>query len=132
MKIFDKLKRGITKFFYGRYGVDQLNIFILMISIILTYFKYGFYVAYAFLFIAIFRMLSKNIIKRRKEGAWFNEKIWFPIRKLYKSTKTRLTQRKDYRFFACPACKKTMRVPKKKGKVRLTCPNCQHKFIKKT
>jgi len=35
---------------------------------------------------------------------------------------------KDFKFFECPSCGHTLRVPKGKGKVRITCPNCQTKF----
>lgn len=40
-------------------------------------------------------------------------------------------QRKVYRFFTCPQCSQKLRVPKNKGKVRITCTKCGHSFIKK-
>jgi glutaredoxin 3 len=38
----------------------------------------------------------------------------------------------DYTVTPCESCKKRMRVPKGKGKIKVTCPSCGHKFIKDT
>ena len=40
--------------------------------------------------------------------------------------------RKTHRYFRCPQCRATVRVPKGKGQIRITCPHCKHQFIKKT
>ena len=34
----------------------------------------------------------------------------------------------EYEFTTCPACKTTLRVPGDKGRIRVTCPKCQHVF----
>ena len=34
----------------------------------------------------------------------------------------------DYTVEKCPSCEARMRVPKNKGKIRVTCHQCQHKF----
>jgi hypothetical protein len=33
-----------------------------------------------------------------------------------------------YCYYYCPNCKQQVRVPAGKGKVRITCPRCEHKF----
>lgn len=132
MNFLNKVKQGLTKFFYGRYGADQLTYFLLILSIIITYVKYGWIVSYLLLAVAIFRTLSKNIPKRRKEGDWFNRNIWFKIKRAYFSAKNRIKQRKEFIYFKCISCKKQMRVPRNKGKIRVTCPNCRQIIIKKT
>lgn len=38
----------------------------------------------------------------------------------------------DYTVTPCESCNKRMRVPKGKGKLKVTCPNCGHKTIKNT
>lgn len=38
---------------------------------------------------------------------------------------------KEHRYFACPKCGQTVRVPKGAGKIRVTCPKCGEKFEKK-
>ncbi len=40
--------------------------------------------------------------------------------------------RDTYRFYRCKQCKKMMRVPKGKGKIKITCPQCHSQIIKKT
>ncbi|RQD69444.1 MAG: glutaredoxin family protein [Tindallia sp. MSAO_Bac2] len=38
----------------------------------------------------------------------------------------------DYIINSCPNCHRRMRVPKGKGKIRVTCPHCQHKYVTAT
>jgi glutaredoxin 3 len=38
----------------------------------------------------------------------------------------------DYRIVQCPSCQARMRVPKGKGKIKVTCSRCQHQFIMNT
>ena len=38
----------------------------------------------------------------------------------------------DYLVTNCPSCHGRLRVPKDKGKIRLTCPRCSHQFVMKT
>lgn len=35
----------------------------------------------------------------------------------------------DYKVINCPSCKSRMRVPKGKGKLKITCPKCSNSFI---
>ena len=41
-------------------------------------------------------------------------------------------QSKTHRFFRCPKCRQTVRVPRGKGKIRITCPKCGEVFVKKS
>jgi len=34
----------------------------------------------------------------------------------------------DYRVINCPSCKGRLRVPKGKGKIKITCPKCSNSF----
>ena len=43
----------------------------------------------------------------------------------------RIRDRK-HRYFTCPRCHQTVRVPRGKGKIAITCPKCKEKFTKKT
>ena len=79
----------IARFFYGRYGADELYNFLFLIQIIFlflgvvfsvlgqisdvfSYLSFFLYVAALFLFIwTVFRCLSRNIVKRRKENMTF-------------------------------------------------------------
>jgi hypothetical protein len=113
----------------GRYGTDKLNMVILMaglvlcvlavfnrlpiLDLILTVLSYG------LMFWAIFRMLSRNTYKRYQEN------------RKYLRFLERIKDR-EHRYFDCPRCRQPVRVPKGKGKIAITCPKCQEKFIKKT
>ena len=126
---FGKLRMGLRQFMAGRYGTDKLNMAILCVGIAFTFLsmlmplpliKLIFTtVSYAFMFLAIFRSLSRNIYKRYEE----NRKFLLFFQKL---------KDKDHRYYNCPRCRQQVRVPRGKGKISITCPKCKEKFVKKT
>lgn len=129
----------LRDFMQGRYGNDPLNIFLLIFGFVLSIFLTLFIPAKlyplrslssVFYLIALFRSLSKNFPARQRENAKFLEKSepWrkFIIKKL------RQRQDKAHRYFNCPQCHRTLRVPVGRGKITITCPHCQRQFTKKT
>ena len=126
------MREKIARFMAGRNGNDQLNRFLLLVDIVLlliaSIFKDGIgrYV-YPFVFVllayAYFRMLSRNVYKRREENAKY-------IRARYKVSAAlrvrheRWVQRKDYKFFTCPNCKTALRVPRGQRKLNILCRKC--------
>lgn len=124
------------RFMQGRYGIDQLNSFLMIVcvicfivnmfigSIVLTFIAYG-----TWLFV-IFRMFSKNIYARNRE----NDKYLNFFSPLSRWLKLKLMSKQDpsNKYFSCPKCKQMVRVPKGHGTVVVTCPNCQNKFEKRT
>ncbi len=125
----------LRKFMYGRYGTDQLSMTLIVISLILSLlapvFKLPSSIFLVLLFIAYFRVFSKNINKRYRENQKFLE-TFKPITSRFNKLKRRMKSRKNYKYFRCRNCKQEIRVPKGKGKIRVTCPNCGEKTIKKT
>ena len=128
-KIGNKLRTCLQRFMEGRYGTDKLNMAILCtglgFSVLAALFPGALMkmiftaIAYTFMFIAIFRTLSRNIYKRYEE----NRKFLLFFQKV---------KDKDHRYYNCPRCHQQVRVPKGKGKISLTCPKCREKFIKTT
>ena len=130
------MKEKFYRFMQGRYGIDQLNSFLMIVcvicfivnmfigSIVLTFIAYG-----TWLFV-IFRMFSKNIYARNRE----NDKYLNFFSPLSRWLKLKLMSKQDpsNRYFSCPECKQMVRVPKGHGTVVVTCPNCQNKFEKRT
>ena len=130
------MKEKFYRFMQGRYGIDQLNSFLMIVcvicfivnmfigSIVLTFIAYG-----TWLFV-IFRMFSKNIYARNRE----NDKYLNFFRPLSRWLKLKLMSKQDpsNKYFSCPKCKQMVRVPKGHGTVVVTCPNCQNKFEKRT
>jgi len=121
----------------GRYGPDHLGFSMIIISLVLAllYAAIGvtplLLISYIVFGLAIYRMLSRNIYRRRAENDKFI-RYWWPIRTRIIRVVERIKQRRTHRFFVCPGCKKKLRVPKGKGKLQITCPKCAEKFFRKT
>ena len=124
-----KLSYGYRRFMEGRYGTDRFNMAILTtglgacllsmlfpiaaVKLLLTT------VSYVLMFWAIFRSLSRNTYKRYQENRKFLQ--------VFDRVKDR-----EHRYFDCPKCRQTVRVPRGKGKISITCPRCREKFVRKT
>jgi len=121
----------------GRYGPDHLNVAMILFSLILSLlngilrFAPLMYISYIILALALFRMLSRNINRRRAENDKFI-RYWWPVRTRIKRTRANFKHRKTHRFIKCPGCGNTLRVPRGKGKLQITCPKCGERFTKKT
>ena len=125
------------KYMQGRYGSDQLSMFLTVISFLVLFisnFKgLGFimYLGYIPLVFVFVRMFSKNIEKRRMENYKFSIFI-SPLYSFFKTKMKILKDMKTHRYFKCPKCKQKLRVPKNKGKISITCTNCKNEFVRKT
>lgn len=116
-------------FMLGRYGTDKLNIailgvgFIFCIMVMMNRNPIADFVmtglSYALMLWAIFRMFSRNTYKRYRENRKYLQ--------LLERVKDR-----QHRYYDCPRCRQTVRVPRNKGKIQITCPKCKENFIKKT
>lgn len=121
----------------GRYGGDQLSIALLVFSIVidiigsLARLPVLVYVGYIPLFLCFYRMFSRDINRRSMENYKFYS-LMNPVYSWFRNKKQWLSQTKTYRFFKCPGCKATLRIPKGKGKIVITCPKCKKEFGKKT
>ena len=141
------MKDRLRQFMEGRYGADALNRFLTVCGWVLL--LLGFVLSaldskvalsvgsllvtlsWALLIFSIFRTLSKNTSQRASE----NYKYFVYKNKVtgwFRRLKTRWQDRKVHRYFKCPQCHATVRVPKGKGKIRITCPKCKHQFMKKS
>jgi hypothetical protein len=130
------MRNRFYRFMYGRNGSDalaRLFTIIALIFIVLSIIFSRIYapvgtllwiVAIISLIYSYVRVFSKKLDKRRAENAkylaWKNR------------LHTRRTQSRNYKFFHCPQCKASMRVPRGKGKIRVTCHKCGNVFITKS
>ncbi len=127
----------LKRFMVGRYGVDQLSTAMLVISILLTFIgeltnlSILVIIGYVPLCICVFRMLSKDISKRRMENYKFSM-LMSPAYAWFKKKQSHVLGTKTHRYFKCPNCKTDLRVPKGKGKIIITCPKCKTEFREKT
>jgi uncharacterized membrane protein len=121
------------RFMYGRNGFDALSLALLVAALILNCINNVTYAllhmtllygllnlpVYALLFYGLYRALSRNLPARRAE-----------LRK-WQTFLTRLKDREN-RYFHCPNCKQTVRVPRNRGKLNIRCPKCGERFTRKT
>ena len=124
-----KFTAGMQRFMAGRYGTDKLNMYILgagvivclltmfisvpVVDLILTAVSYGLMIW------AICRTMSRQTYKRYQE----NRKFLMLLDRF---------KDRQHRYFECPKCHQVVRVPRKKGKIAITCPKCREKFVRKT
>jgi len=125
----------LKKFMYGRYGADNLSRALLILSFILIIIA-GFLprslsslvvIGYIPTIACIFRILSRNIFKRKQE----NHKYLKWENSVTKWGKQKLNMAKDsktHKYFTCPDCKQKLRVPRGQGKISVTCPKCKKTF----
>ena len=136
---FSRIADGLRRFSYGRYGMDELSFFLsiaTLVLIVLSFFPHlGFLSIPAILIAAwsTFRMLSKNIYRRRAE-----RDIYMKIRKAVLGKidlwKCRWRDRKTHRYYTCPHCKAVTRItnPGRGRRITIHCPKCGQSFDKKT
>lgn len=130
------MKAWFQRFMSGRYGFDQLNGFLCILSLILVVLGawlsgFLYWLGLALLLWCYYRIFSRNIQKRYAENTKYlslqnQAKDWLARQKL------RFDQRKVYRYFKCPHCKQSIRVPRGRGRISITCPKCGTSFIKKS
>ncbi len=131
-----KIKNALYRFMYGRYGSDTLNKSLLWgyVALVLIYmvvflfveenpYIYLLYllVSWALVGVIIFRMMSRNIAKRRKENEKFTS--------FFKLIKNKHRDRKTHVYRKCKSCKAVLRLPKAKGKHTVVCPKCRNRFV---
>lgn len=125
----------LQRFFYGRYGGDNLGRALMAAYLVL--YLVGFLARWSVLswlslLVAawcIFRMLSRNISARRRENDKYlaltaRPRNWLRRRRMVRNDKT-------HRYFKCPNCGQQLRVPKVRGTIKITCRACGTVFEEK-
>lgn len=134
------MRERLARFMAGRNGNDQLNIFLLVLDLVLLLLasflpkgigRFLYPLVLVLLGYIYFRMLSRNVYRRRDEnGKYMRLKLkisnWGHIRR------ERWVQRRDYKFFTCPSCKTTLRVPRGHGRIKIVCRKCGSSFMGKS
>ena len=126
----------LSRFMAGRYGGDQLNLFLIALYLVL-------YVVSLFtrilaleligtvlLVVSLFRTLSRNVERRREENVRFLQTVR-PLRRWWTTSRARAHD-KEHRYFKCPNCGQHMRVPRGKGRITVHCRTCGAAFEEKS
>ena len=139
MNFLYRIRCALARFMYGRNGVDQLCWALLVVELALSLLvpMLGIdalsvaaqLLAYVCSFLIFFRILSRNLVKRRAENAKFLS-WWQPKKNAIAGAKARSAD-KEHKYVKC-SCGSYCRVPRNVGKIELTCPKCGAKKIVKT
>ena len=127
----------MSAFMQDRYGMDQLNIFILAVAgalyiinmipgvrnTILTV------IILLLLLLMILRALSKNVTKRLYENRRFTD-FRRGFTDFFKRQYMRLRDIRTHRYVRCPLCKAHLRLKKRTGVQTVKCPKCGREFKK--
>ncbi len=130
------IRNAIQRFMYGRYGNDQLNLFLMGLYLLLylvflfTGLEPLYMVSFVLLLAVLFRMLSRNIAGRRMENAKFMRAAGPLIRWIH--FRRAIRRDKEHVYFKCPSCGQQLRVPRGKGKITVTCRGCGASFQEKS
>ena len=120
----------------GRYGRDQLNTFLSVTIIVLLVINMFvgtsvlWIIALAMLIYLYYRTFSRDFYRRSEE----NRKFLAIKDKIFGGASRKRNQSRDteHAYFKCPKCRKTLRVPRGKGKIQIHCPQCGTDFIERT
>ena len=130
------IRNALRRFMYGRYGSDELNLFLLVTYLVFLLLSVlpglGLLETVAFVLMvwSLFRMLSRNYAARRAENAKFLH-VAGPVIRWLRLRRTILRD-KEHRYFKCPNCGQQLRVPKGKGTITVTCRSCGVSFREKS
>lgn len=127
----------LRRFMMDRYGTDQLGIALMIFYLFLVLLASltGAWIlrllALVMLGLCLYRTLSRNRNKRYQENMKFMQ-VWAPVKVWFQSFVRRTKDTRTHKYYHCPKCNNTLRVPRGKGKIQITCPVCHTEFIKKT
>lgn len=128
-----KFTGKLMAFMYGRYGIDSLGRGLFVLYFILWFLNLFirstvlWLVNLFVILFLIFRVLSKNIARRRAENEIFL-KVWHPVKTELRLAYDRIHDIKTNRYRKCRHCKAIIKLPNKRGTQTVKCPKCGEKF----
>lgn len=127
------IERDAVEWSYGRNGADELSSAVVTVAIIIILvdlFANTHWLNWVGLILvgyAWFRISSKNITARARENALALSKAGTVVRFLANPFAA-IKETQEYVHLTCPQCGQKVRIPRGKGKVRITCPKCHARF----
>lgn len=131
--MFYRLRQTIYRFMAGRYGTDALTkaLFFGYVAIwAFNLFLNSIWLSLALLALTVyifFRMLSRNIEKRRQENARYL-RFSGKVKSRFALQGQKWRDRKTARYRTCPHCRANIKLPNKKGRHTVECPRCHKDF----
>lgn len=124
---FKNYLNKIAFYFRDSYGFDKFSKYLLIVGLLLTTGRYTAIFGYAIVIYSLWRSISKNKSKRYRELSVFENYLRVLKQKFYRH-KTSIIDHRNYKVFKCPHCSQKLRVPRKKGKLIITCKKCGTEF----
>lgn len=130
------MRTMFDRLFAGRNGIDQLNIALFVLAILCwigslfaptrglaNLLHWACLLAAAFCCV---RAFSQNLGRRQQE----NQKFLAMTRgfRIGRNWRAKMEQKRQYKVFKCPSCGVKLRVPRGKGKIKVTCRQCGASF----
>ena len=135
------MREKFLRFMAGRYGNDELNKTMAIASVACLLLSVLFrgrnvsgllwFIGAVLLVLVYVRMMSRNRYKRIDENNRYM-RFKYDLTSFFRVMKERWVQRREYKFFTCPACRTTLRVPRGKGKINIVCRKCGNSFRGRT
>ena len=135
------MREWIARFMQGRYGVDKFSNFLFVIALVCLVAELFIPVAVVrnilnlaavlLLVYSYFRIFSKNHYKSYAENERFMQ-YFSSLQGLFNKKRNDRMQKRYHRIFKCPNCRQSVRVPKGKGKIAITCPKWKTEFIRRS
>lgn len=129
----DEHNRKAQQRYSRRYGTDELNnlligiAFVLIVINIFVRASWLGLIATAILVYTLWRGLSTQVDDRRNENEVFLDHAG-RFRPWLRDPRAAFKEARTYKHVMCPDCGQKVRVPRHKGKLRVTCPKCHTKF----
>ncbi|OUO35607.1 hypothetical protein [Olsenella sp. An290] len=126
-------QRKLVDWLRGRQGPDDLAVFAINLAVVLVVVNlfartsWLAWVGLALVAYGAFRIQSKNLGARSRENEAFLKALG-PARPWVQNPRAAWGELRHYKHARCASCKQRVRVPRGKGKLRVTCPRCGSKF----
>ncbi|HJB49156.1 MAG TPA: hypothetical protein IAA40_07135 [Candidatus Olsenella excrementigallinarum] len=126
-------QRRLMEWLRGRQGPDDLAVFSVNLAIVIVlvnvFARTGWlgWVGLALVAYAMFRIQSRNLGARARENEAFLRALG-PARPWVQNPRAAWAELRAYKHVRCSSCRQRVRVPRGKGRLRVTCPRCKTKF----
>jgi hypothetical protein len=134
---FRKLSAGMGRWMAGRYGYDELSAAVSVAALALLALscvpklRLLYFPAVLLCLWLLFRCFSRNLAKRQRERAAYL-RFTGRIQARREVRRKAWQERKTHRYYRCKQCRTVLRVPRGKGKIKISCPKCHCEITKKT
>ncbi len=134
-KILQTISGGLRSAFARSYGTDSFSRFLFgaaLAAFLLSMISGGrifYWCGFALMIYGYFRIVSGNYAKRAAENQKYL-RIKANAARFFRIKRKQFDDRKEFRYFKCPSCGQEVRVPRGKGRIRISCPKCRTQFEK--